>query len=351
MTAYGMDKGKPGGMDRRLLKGLGIVSLLCALIAWQLLSQLFWQAALGFMVMAVALPICRLLEKKIPRSWAATLSMLALSGIMAALFLLLMPLIWRQGRQLAQMAPSILQGIRDWLTRLQTWMQNQGIPLNADAQEMVFDNAQSMVGSALAKLVALAGGWAQGLSKVFLAPVFAFYFLRDREELAQRASLWVPLKYRRKAVAVAREMRREVSGFWRGQLLISGYTGALTALGLLIVGVPAWLLLGLLMGILELVPYIGPFLGAIPVLLFSLPMGLGRAAWAMGVVLVVQQLEGSMFSPHLMSGATRLHPIAVLMAISAGGLVGGVAGMLLAVPIVVSVRGALRTIRKGGVGA
>jgi predicted PurR-regulated permease PerM len=151
---------------------------------------------------------------------------------------------------------------------------------------------------------------------------------------------------RPKAVAVIREMRREISGFWRGQLMICGVVGALTALGLLIVGVPAWLLLGLLMGILELIPYIGPFLASVPVFLFTLPMGLGRVAWALGVVLLVQQLEGGLISPRLMSGATRLHPVTVLLAISAGGLLGGMAGMLLAVPVVVSLRGGLRMLRK-----
>jgi predicted PurR-regulated permease PerM len=285
------------------------------------------------------------MEKKLPRSAAAALSLLLMSGIAVAFVLLFVPLLWQQIGQLAAMLPDVLSQLRTKLESVQAWLTRQGIPMDG-SQKMMLDKVQEIAGTALPTLMTRIASWAGSLSKLFLAPVFAFYFLRDREELGQRLSLWVPLRYRRKAVVVTREMRREISGFWRGQLMISGVIAGLTALGLMIVGVPAWLLLGLLMGILEMIPYVGPFLGGIPVFLFSLPLGWGRVAWAIAVVILVQQLEGGMISPHLMSGATKLHPVAVLLAISAGGLVGGVAGMLLAVPVIVSLRGGLRMLRR-----
>ena len=120
--------------------------------------------------------------------------------------------------------------------------------------------------------------------------------------------------------------------------------GGLTALGLMLCGVPAWLLLGAAMGVLELIPYIGPFLGGMLVLLFSWQNGISRLLWAMGVVILVQQLEGGMLSPQLMSDATRLHPVAVLLCVMLGGAAGGIAGILLSVPLLLCVRAALRVI-------
>ncbi len=345
MTTYEGEKHKPAGANQRILKGLGIALLFIVLILWRVLWALVSQVALGALVMAAALPICRRMEKKLPRTVAASLSLLMLSGIVVAFVLIFVPLLWQQGGQLAAMLPDILNQLRVKLESVQSWLTRQGIPMDG-SQKMMLDKVQEMAGTVLPTLMARIASWAGSLSKLFLAPVFAFYFLRDREDLGQRLSLWVPLKYRRKAVVVTREMRREISGFWRGQLMISGVIACLTALGLLIVGVPAWLLLGLLMGVLEMIPYVGPFLGAIPVFLFSLPLGWGRVAWAIAVVVLVQQLEGGMISPYLMSGATKLHPVTVLLAISAGGLVGGVAGMLLAVPVVVSLRGGLRMLRR-----
>jgi len=346
MTTYEGEKRKAAGASQKLLKGLAIALLLSVLILWQVLWALVIQIFLGLLVMAAALPICRRVEKKLPRSIAASLSMVLLSGIVAAFVLLFVPLLWRQLGQLAAMLPDILNQLRMRLDTVQQWLARQGVPMDENTQKMMMDKVQEVSGTILPTLMGKAGSWAGSLSKVFLAPVIAFYFLRDREELAQRISLWVPLVHRRKAVAISREMRREISGFWRGQLMISGVIATLTSLGLLIVGVPAWLLLGLLMGLLEMVPYVGPILGAVPVFLFSLPLGWGRVAWAMAVVILVQQLEGGMISPYLMSGATKLHPVAVLLSISAGGLLGGVAGMLLAVPVVVCLRGGLRMLRQ-----
>ena len=346
MTTYEGEKRKTAGANKQLIKGLAIALLLSVLILWQVLWALVIQIFLGLLVMAAALPICRRVEKKLPRSIAASLSMIVISGIAVAFVLVFVPLLWRQLGQLAAMLPDILNQLRMKLESAQQWLARQGVPMDEGTQKMMMDKVQEVAGTVLPTLMGKAGSWAGSLSKLFLAPVIAFYFLRDREELAQRMSLWVPLVYRRKAVSIFREMRREISGFWRGQLMISGAIATLTSLGLLIVGVPAWLLLGLLMGILEMVPYIGPILGAVPVFLFTLPLGLSRVAWAMAVVILVQQLEGGMISPYLMSGATRLHPVAVLLTISAGGLLGGVAGMLLAVPVVVSLRGGLRMLRR-----
>lgn len=346
MTTYEGEKRKAAGANQQLLKGLGIALLLSVLILWQVLWALAAQIFLGLLVMAAALPICRRMEKKMPRSIAASLSMLTVSGIAVVSVLIFVPLLWRQLSQLAAMLPDILNQLRMRLDAVQEWLARQGVPIDENTQKMMMDKVQEVAGTILPTMMSKAGSWVGSASKLFLAPVIAFYFLRDREELAQRMSLWVPLLYRRKAVAICREMRREISGFWRGQLMISGVIATLTSLGLLIVGVPAWLLLGLLMGLLEMVPYVGPILGAVPVFLFSLPLGLSRVAWALAVVILVQQLEGGMISPYLMSGATKLHPVSVLLSISAGGLLGGVAGMLLAVPVVVSLRGGLRMLRR-----
>ena len=101
----------------------------------------------------------------------------------------------------------------------------------------------------------------------------------------------------------------------------------------------------LLMGVMELIPSIGPLLAGIPAVLLGLTGGWNRALWTLAVLVGVQQLEGGILSPRMLSGATKLSPLTVLLSISAGGLLGGTLGMLLALPVVVSLRGALRAFR------
>ena len=92
-------------------------------------------------------------------------------------------------------------------------------------------------------------------------------------------------------------------------------------------------------------PYLAAKYGGVLVALFAWPGGWSRMLWSLGVVVLVQQLEGGMLSPQLMSETTRLHPIVVLLCVMAGGAAGGVAGVLLAIPAVLCVRAALRVIQ------
>ena len=180
------------------------------------------------------------------------------------------------------------------------------------------------------------------LSQVLLSPLLAFYLLRDRRRIAAMLTLLLPVQHRARGVRAAREMRRETAAFLRGQLLLSLAVGSMTALGLLLTGTPGWLLLGILMGVLELIPCIGPVIAGIPAVLLALQGGWLRALWTLAVLLIIQEIEGAVLSPRLLGGATSLHPLAVLLLVSAGGLLAGALGMVMVIPAVVSIRGAMR---------
>ena len=168
--------------------------------------------------------------------------------------------------------------------------------------------------------------------------MYLLYGIRNGKEYRQT------LIDRRDLVPALQEMRREAGGYVRGQSLVALAVALLTAVGLMIVGIPAWLVLGILMGLCEFIPYIGPMIGGIPIVLFSLPLGISATLWALGVTVFVQQIEGYFLSPRLMAGATGLHPVSVILLLSAGGYLGGLIGMVAAVPAFVCVRGAARVL-------
>ena len=217
--------------------------------------------------------------------------------------------------------------------------------ISLSSSEELLRQAGSALVNAVPAVMQRAASLGDRLMHAFLAPVLAYYFLRDREAFCFQASLLIPLRGRRRVLTVLKEMRREIAGYFRGQLLVSGAVGALTALGLLIVGVPAWLLLGLVMGLCDLIPYVGPYIGALPIVLFSLPHGPYTVLWALVAVVAVQQAESVFLSPRLMSGATGLHPAYVLLLLSLGGMIGGLVGLLLSLPLFVCIRGAVRALQ------
>ena len=322
----------------------GLILLGLVLLFRRVLGALLIQLFAAYVLMALALPLCRVLETKLSPSLAATLSFLALSLTGAALLLLLVPPLFRQLRQLSESLPAVLSWAEGQLGRLQQALTARGVDL-ALLREELFTHLGQHAGSLVSRTAKQAAAMASAAGKLFLSPLMAFYLLRDRKRISTLLTLVIPIRCRARAVRAGREMRREAAAFLRGQLLVSAAVGGLTALGLLLTGSPAWLLLGLLMGVMELIPYLGPVIAGIPAVLLALERGPAPALWTLAVLVLVQQAEGTVLSPRLLSGVTGLHPLAVLLAISAGGLLAGPVGMLAALPAVVALRGALRGLR------
>ena len=318
-----------------------------ALILWQrtLFSSMIRQLFLGLLVMLAALPLMRRLERRLPSSWAATLAMTGLSAGLGLFFLVLIPPLAGQARQIGTALPGLYRQIGELFRQGEEWLSRNGVALDQQMQETLLEKGELLLSDAAGSLTKRLNGVAGGIGRWMLAPVFAFYLLRDRRRIADWLLSLLPLNRREMTVRIVREMGRESVGYLRGQLLVSLAVGGFTGLGLLLCGVPSWLLLGFLMGLLELSPYVGPFLGGVLVALFAWPGGWSRMLWSLGVVVLVQQLEGGMLSPQLMSETTRLHPIVVLLCVMAGGAAGGIAGVLLAIPAVLCLRAALRVIQ------
>lgn len=312
---------------------------------WTLFFNMIRQLFLGLLVMLAALPLMFRLEKRLSSNWAATLAMAGLSAGLLLFLLVLIPPLAGQARQIGSALPELYRQVGELLRRGEEWLSQNGVAVDQRMRESLLEKGESLLSGAAGSLTKRLNGIAGGIGRWMLAPVFAFYLLRDRRRIADWLLSLLPPGRREMTVRIVREMGRESVGYLRGQLLVSLAVGGFTGLGLLLCGVPSWLLLGLLMGILELIPYVGPFLGGVLVALFVWPGGWSRMLWSLGVVVLVQQLEGGMLSPQLMSETTRLHPIVVLLCVMAGGAAGGIAGVLLAIPAVLCVRAALRVIQ------
>lgn len=315
-----------------------------AVAAWLLrdvLRAVAMQALAAVILMLLALPLCRRLEKQCAGGIAAALSLAMLLLGAGLTVVLLFPPAAEQVEALMASLPVLAENLEGSLARLTDWLQARGIDM-APMRESVLGRLTEAAGSLVSRAVSMAASLIGSLSKVLLSPLMAFYFLRDRRRIAAWLTLLLPVKSRARGVRAAREMKRETAAFLRGQLILSLIVGGMTGIALAIVGVPGWLLLGVLMGVLELVPYIGPVIAGVPAVLLALQSGWVKALWTVAVLVVIQEVEGAILSPRLVGGATALHPLAVLLLVSAGGMIGGALGMVAAIPLVVSVRGAMR---------
>lgn len=321
-----------------------IIPAILLLLAWPPVRGVLGQVALALLLTAACLPLHKKLATRLPENVAALISVIGVLCIVIGAIVLVLPQVIKRIYLLIGQLPGLIASLQDiWKQISQTeWFR----AMNLDTS--LPNNWLAGMGDFAAKeaprlLARLAGG-VEVISRAFLAPVLSYYFLRDRAFFSYQISLLIPVKYRKTSLKILREMRRELGSYLRGQVMISLAVAVLTTLGLFALGIPSFIALGILMGVCEMIPYIGPLIGGIPVVLFSLPLGLNRTLWAVALVILVQQAEGYFLSPRLMAGAVALHPVYILLLLTGGGLVGGLVGMMAAIPLFVCARGAMRII-------
>jgi predicted PurR-regulated permease PerM len=178
------------------------------------------------------------------------------------------------------------------------------------------------------------------LSYVFLTPILIFYLLRDWRSIQQRLGDLVPGPYRDRVVGFASEYDRLLARYLRGQVLAAGIVGVLTWLGFLIAGFPYALLLGVVAGVFNIIPYMGLVASLIPALVIAIFSASPLVALAKILVVfaVVQVLDGSVIGPRVVGEAVGLHPVWVLLALAVSGYFFGFVGLLIAVPLAVLVK-------------
>jgi predicted PurR-regulated permease PerM len=188
-------------------------------------------------------------------------------------------------------------------------------------------------GAVVLRGIGAALGWA------VLPVYFAFFLMADPGRFAdlERYLPFLKPETRRDLVYLAQEFVNMVVSFFRGQLIVALLQGLLFAIGFSLVGLKYGFVLGLVLGFLNIIPYLGSIVGlsvALPLALFQNGGGWILVAWVLGVFAVVQLIEGYLLTPKIMGDRTGLHPVAIIVAIFFwGSALNGILGMVLAIPL------------------
>jgi predicted PurR-regulated permease PerM len=169
---------------------------------------------------------------------------------------------------------------------------------------------------------------------IFIAIFFmAFYWTLDGERIIFGALLRLPEERREGIRELIAEMEAKVGAFYRGQIVLCLFVGALSTLAYLLIGLPYAFILGLLALIFEAVPMIGPLLGAIPAIVIALAVSPEKAVLVIIATVIIQQVENNILVPRVMDKAVGVNPIVSIIAIAAFSVVFGLVGALLAIPL------------------
>jgi len=185
-------------------------------------------------------------------------------------------------------------------------------------------------------------GFASQAVELVVVPVLTYYLLKDWRSLQLGFINAFSPQYRQQLQNVTSEMGNVISGYIRGQIVISIIMGVLVFSGMYLLGVDYPLVLGLLATLTETIPIIGPVIGAIPAILLAYIISPALAVKVIVFYILIQQIENHLIVPNIMGHTIDLHPIVVVISLLIGGHIYGVAGMMLAVPVTALLRVVIR---------
>ena len=186
-------------------------------------------------------------------------------------------------------------------------------------------------------------GWLGLLVGLFLVPVYVFYFLLEKRKIVDNWAAYLPVQESRvkeELVFILRSINDSLIVFFRGQVLVALCVGALTAIGFSLIGLKYALLLGVMTGVLGIIPYLGVMVSIVPAILLGVvQFGNWRVLLVVGVFVVVQTAEGMFISPKIIGDRVGMHPLTIIVAIMVGTtLMGGILGGVLAIPLTAALR-------------
>ncbi|WP_100398251.1 AI-2E family transporter [Bacillus sp. FJAT-44742] len=252
------------------------------------------------------------------------------------------------GPYLFDQVESLITQIPEWsqeFSQTMTWIHqraDQFPPALHDAMEEGIDRVEQSIQRGLGSLLESWQLMFDGMIVIFLLPFLVFYLLKDLEAFEKTVVQITPKKWRDEGLLLVRAVDEALGGYIKGQVLVALAVGLITTSALWLIGVPFPVLLGIFAALMELIPYFGAFLGAIPALLVAATVSLRVLIITSITLLIIQQIEGNVLSPLIVGKSVHLHPLLIIFALLLGFEVAGVLGLILAVPVFVIISKVIR---------
>jgi predicted PurR-regulated permease PerM len=304
-------------------------------------------------------PLVRDLKRmRLPRGLAVALVFLLFAGAVAFIVLALGGVVVDQTRSATDRIDDYLTlaetagntGAEQDIDRLQQWLDTNGLE-RIQIQKQATDWVDNLGAGEISGYTQDAISFAQGaafslvvsLFNLVLIVVIAIYMLLDMERLEGATDRRFPPG---DGFPLTLRIERALAGYVRGQLILSTVIGLSAGVGMWLLGttglVPGAeryaLLFGVWTAVIEVIPYIGPWLSAIPPVIYALLVDPASALWVLALFVFIYQVEGHIVVPNVMANALRLHPLLVIFGLLAGGELYGIAGVLMALPTMAAAR-------------
>jgi len=242
------------------------------------------------------------------------------------------PAIIDQLKDLSESAPAFAEQYRGWIDQLQSQTRAwpDGLQTRINDGIGIFEKKMD---SLLTIIVSILMNFLNSALIMLIIPFVAFYMLKDFALIKRAVWYITPKKWRKKGSLFLKDVDESLGSYIRGQLLVCVIIGSISALLFWVFHLKYSLLLGLIVGATNVIPYFGPIIGAVPAVIIAATTSVKLVIITLVIVFGLQFLEGNILSPFIVGKSLHMHPLVIMFALTAGGEIGGILGLILAVPI------------------
>ncbi|WP_010531081.1 AI-2E family transporter [Lentibacillus jeotgali] len=296
-----------------------------------------WHLLLPFLIAVLIAyllyPIIQKMHKHgLPKSLAILLIYMLFFGGAGYLIYRIYPAVIEQTSDLQEQLPQMIEMYRNIIYSLYEY--------TSFLPETVHDRMDGLISEAETYIEDLLTDLVRSFTKIFdmiivitVIPVLVFYILKDFETIKKYVKKWIPWKYHERTRILCQSIDEGLGSYIRGQLIVCLFVGV-TAFALFkFLDIPYALLLAIIMGLTNIIPYFGPIIGAIPAVAITATISGKLVLFVLAGIFAIQVIDGNLLSPYIVGKSINIHPIAIIFALLLGGQLSGVIGMILAVPV------------------
>lgn len=320
--------------ERKIKLFFFLGALILLITALTMIKNIFISFLLAFVVFYILSPLVNFIERRgFSRQSATALPFLALTIVLAILVNFFLPTLISQFSLLKDNFPQYVEAATRFLLNLETSFTNMASPIypvdiRGQLQPKIMQVAQGAFQN-------LPDYISQSLTVFLLTPFLAYFMLADGQDFRRKLLALVPNNLFELALHLNFQINLQMGGFVRARILESFLVGSVVFGGLLFLDFPYALILAFFAGIMNIIPYVGPFIGAVPALLINFAVG-GSNAMMISLLLVyalAQVLDIILIIPFVVAKIIDLHPVTVVMVVIFGAHIGGILGMIISIPL------------------
>lgn len=316
----------------KIIKELKIVGVILQIL--KILSPLF----IGIVVAWLLNPFIKWLEsKKIRRGLACAFAYFILIACILLLVKAIIPLLYNQTIELVENFPNIFSNVKEWTTSLFNNVNSSAINVENMEKTMLLklDEVSSQLSTSLPSIIInVVTSTISYIGTFVVGLVIGFFLLLSCNNLSNTLLELLPKKFRHDTQELGHNINQSLRSYVTGALLDALLVFIVSTLAFALIGLKAPILFGLFCGLMNVIPYAGPYIGGAPAVIVGFSQGTGIGIAVLIAIVIIQSIEGNVLQTLIISKTTKLNPVTIIIGLLIFGHFFGIVGMLLSTPII-----------------